>query len=296
MRYNSEIQRTRTESGSDDPEGFSDYCKDITQAIYQTDTHLVLPTTDRAVLATANIFHSDKITQNISTSSPSLPIVQLFQNKANTYRFFDDQKIFRTPKHRVMRVSDLEHIGNQSLLSETKAPYFAKPSCPQSGGSIGAERITTPEQLQELMSRHPQYEDYLISELLTEPEINHTLVVNPDGTIATQCTYEAIPNQEGRKQRINIKNGELDEMGHVFGEELKNHFGPLDFRGVYNFDFLRDGSGELVLSEINPGRFPACMGVYNQGRYNPLEPLLLAINGESKEYLESYDVGHKLLD
>ncbi|MCK5321222.1 hypothetical protein KAJ38_01465 [Candidatus Pacearchaeota archaeon] len=290
VNYDSEIQRDYAESGSENPERFSKYCEDIKDVILQTNSNLVLPTTDRAVIATANVFNKENYGGVVLTSSPSLPIVNLFQDKASTYRFFYEQNLFKTPSYQVINSSDLDNLNDDKLLTKFIAPYFAKPVCPQKGGSTGAREVSSIKQLRTLMDENLQYRDYIVTEFLNGPEINHTVIINPDGSVATQCTYEEIPNA-GERQRVNICNDELNALGHRFGEKIKNSFESLDFRSVYNFDFLMNKSNELVLSEINPGRFPACMGVFNQGKYNSLEPLLLAIVGKSEKYPESYTIG-----
>ncbi len=289
VNYDSEIQRNHAEAGADNPAGFSKYRTDIKETISQTGSTLVLPTTDRAVIATAEVFNEENY-KEIFTSNPDIPIVQMFQDKVATYSFFNRQNIFRTPTHRAIHSSNLDNM-EEELLPKIAAPYFAKPACPQKGGSTGAEKVSTIKELSTLMNKNPQYADYLISEFLNGPEINHTIIVNPDGSIATQCTYEVVPGE--KRQRVNIWNEELNEFGHKFGKELHKNFKMFKFRSVYNFDFLKNKSGELVLSEVNPGRFPSCMGVYNQGRFNALEPLLLAIEGISEEYPESYIVGKR---
>jgi len=291
INYDSETQRASTESGSDDPKRFSRYCTDIRKAISQTASSLIFPTTDRAVIATANVLSDRNSNSAILASCPDQPIVEVFQNKASTYHFFNTHGIFRTPTHKTITTSGLDSLSDEVLLSGTVTPYFAKPACPQSGGSIGADMVSNTEQLRALMAKNPQYSDYLISEFLNGPEINHTVIINPNGSIATQCTYEEIPNDDGKRQRISIWNDELNDFGHRFGERLKASFGALNFRGVYNADFLRNKSGKLVLSEINPGRFPACMGVFSQKGYNLIEPLLLATSGKSKRYQKDYVVG-----
>ena len=293
INYDFEIQRNHAEAGSDNPEGFSKYRENIKKAILQTSSSLILPTTDRAVITTAHVFDEKDYGKLILTSNPSLPIVNIFQNKASTYHFFEKQNLFRTPKYRVVNSSELENMKDNKLLQEINTPYFAKPVCPQNGGGTGAEAVSNIEQLITLMEKNPQYEDYMISEFLRGPEINHTIIVNPDGSVATQCTYEEVPDE--KRQRVTIWNDELNAFGHRFGEKIRK-FESLNFRGVYNFDFLKNDSGELVLSEVNPGRFPACMGVFNQGRYNSLEPLLLAVAGKSEEYPESYTIGKRFRD
>jgi len=290
VNYDSEIQRDHAESGTDNPREFTKYCEDIREAISQTGSNLILPTTDRAVIATAKTLGIKDYLNKIKASNPDRNLVHLFQNKALTYRFFKEHNIFRTPEHRVVDIKELSWL-NEELLPGTTRPYFAKPSCPQKGGSTGAEAVSSIKELKALMSNHPQYPEFLVSEFLNGPEINHTAIVNPDGSIATQCTYEVVPNE--KRQRINIKKEELDAFGHRFGKTLHDTFKIFQFRSVYNFDFLRNQSGELVLSEVNPGRFPSCMGTYNQGKFNALEPLLLAIEGKSEKYSESYVIGRR---
>ena len=71
---------------------------------------------------------------------------------------------------------------------------------------------------------------------------------------------------------------------------MRDNFKDSIFRGVYNIDFLRDSSNNLVVSEVNPGRFPACIGVFNNEKFNLLKPLLSAVTGKSEKYSESYTI------
>ena len=288
VNYDAEIQREYTESGSNNSKEFKKYVRDIRDTIYQTRSNLILPTTDRAVIASAHAIGIDEYLKGIRSSSPDRSLVNLFQNKALTYRFFKEHNIFRTPKHKVIFAPELEYL-DEELLPEVTKPYFAKPVCPQKGGSTGVGEVSNVEELKDIMGKNSQYEKYLVSEFLNGPEINHTVIVNPDGSIATQCTYEVVPGE--KRQRINIQNEELNEFGGRFGETMNNRFKIFQFRSVYNFDFLKNESGELVLSEVNPGRFPACMGVYNRGKFNALEPLLSAVEGKSEKYPKNYVVG-----
>jgi biotin carboxylase len=289
VEYDSERKREYAESGSETPEEFLRYCADIREAALQTASDLVFPTTDRAVIATASA-HS-KGNMNTLNSNPDLPIIETFQDKARTYDFLRAEQVFKTPSFRTVKYSDLEKLGSSILLRGISGPYFAKPACPQSGGSIGTGQISNTAELAELMRRNQQYKTYLVSQFLEGPEINHTIIVNPDGSVATQCTYEEVPKNDDKNHRISISNEELNAFGHRFGKAIKKSFRYLDFRGVYNVDFLRNESGDLFVSEINPGRFPACMSVFNGGAYDPMKPLIKAISGKSEKYPETHKIG-----
>jgi len=290
VNFTTEIQRDYPEAGFENPEGFSRYCKDIKKTISQTGSTLVLPTTDRAVIAIASIFGNKSFVDGVSTSCPGIDIVDTFQDKGSTYSFFNNQNITRTPSYRTINTSDLGKLKGQILLHGVAAPYFAKPSHPQRGGGAGAGKVSRATDVQRLMIESG-YNNYLISELLNGPEINHTIIINPNGTVATQCTYEEISNTDRRKQRVSIQNDELDNFGYKFGESLRDNFGGSNFRGVYNIDFLRDSSNNLVISEINPGRFPACMSIFNNENFNLLKPLLSTVTGKSEKYPGSYTIG-----
>jgi len=289
INYDREIQRCYAESGSDNIGMFLRYCSDIERAIEQTDSGLIFPTTDRAVISTANIFGSDDYEGSAVASCPSLPIVELFQDKADTYRFFREKGLAKVPVHRVVNFSDLGNLDDGALLPDVEPPYFAKPSCPQSGGGIGAKEVSSAEDLCVLMRKHSQYPKYLVSEYLAGNDVNQNLVINPDGGIATQCTFESTAATSNGRDRTGVSIDELNDFGRRFGEELRGSFGNLDFRGAYNIEFLRSRDGEYILSEINSGRFPAGMAIFNQGGHNALEPLLSAISGKSVRY-PAYDI------
>ena len=269
------------ECGTDEPEGFREYCEDVALISQDNDVDLVMPTSEKGVLATSYSIPQEK------RMSQDLEVVDLFQNKLETYSFMESNG-FRAPASIAVNLDTMNtseaHI--QRFLERYNGLAFAKPSVPQIGGGVGASPVESFEQLEDLMRENAGFSDYLLSEHLYGPEINHTIVLNEDGSVSTQCSYQEIPKEvKDIRRRLTLQNERLDEFGKKFGAAVRSHFPEASIKGPYNVDFLRAKEGDdLVLSEVNPGRFPFFLGAFREDGYNLLESVVQSFSGETSEY------------
>jgi len=275
------------ECGTNEPEGFKEYCDDISSTAIDHDINLVMPTSDMGVFAVSYCLRPEL------RVSPDMGLVNLMQNKAETYDFMS-RNGFRAPDYMSLELNELGKLSGdvQDFMAVHGGLVFAKPSVPQLGGGVGASQVGSYAEICDLMQENSSYPSYLLSEMLYGSEINHTVVLNEDGSVNTQCSYRQVLENGGNSgKRVSIRDEALEMFGNDFGRALRKEFPNSRIRGPYNVDFMEDSKGDLVLSEVNPGRMPGGLGVFRGNGYNIIEPVVRSFLDDGLEYSKVNNIG-----
>lgn len=262
-----EIKGDLPDASLNPSESIKKYFGHLEQMFREQNFDIVIPINDESVYV-ASKFLNGRLGYLDSS------IVELFQNKQLSFDFVSQNGLFRVPSYLNVN-SSVSYRDVDQFIRQNEGRVFAKPTRPMRGGGVGIGEIHSLKELEELIRGSPLKGDYLLSEFLEGPEYNQTIIVNSDGKIVTQATYYN-SSQSKSSERTICSEGKLDRFGTNFAASLKQNFPGLNFGWSYNMDFLRDKRGNLVLSEVNPGRLPAKLGVYRIGDFNLLEALIFS--------------------
>lgn len=237
---------------SNDETGIKKYLKELDGAIETLKIEYLIPTSERGVkIVSTNTFY-----RKLSLIADS-NIINLLQNKYKTYDFISSNPDIKgeigVPKSILSNFSSLIEI--QDFINH-QGEIFVKPAESKRGGG---QEMGIVSSMGDLIRKFPDFisREYILSEKLYLPEISHTVLVMK-GKIFTQSSAKSLEKIgfAASKKLETIHIPQVNKFTHSFFEELGLINPNSNIDGPYNLDFLFNQNGNLILSEVNPGRLP----------------------------------------
>lgn len=234
----------------------TDYIRDLSEIVERENIDTIIPTKEKYV----SLLARNRAVFDGKLFLPSNEIIELTQNKADTYNFFGEYDI-PTPNYVRFNSSDPRRL--ETFLNRNDS-VFVKPACDD-----GGKRTNLINTMEKYRRNYDASDGELVaSEVLNLPEYTHVIIVE-NGNIKERVSYSGPGSANPRKfPRKVVRDSKLDKLGKDMVSALRSRYGSEDIEGIYNIDFLTNNDGNYILNEVNPGRLPGGHSVSRESGLN----------------------------
>ena len=239
-----------------------DYIRELSDIVERENVDTVIPTKDKYV----SLLARNREVFDGKLFLPSNELIELTQNKADTYNFFTEYGI---PTPNFVRFNSSDPRKLEAFLNRNGSA-FVKPASDCAGNRTNI--IST---MEEYVRKYNNSDGELIaSEVLNLPEYTHVVIVK-NGDIKERVSYSGpgSANPCDFPRRV-VKESKLDKLGEDMVLALRSRYGSEDIEGIYNIDFLTNNDGNYILNEVNPGRLPGGHSVSRESGLNLSDALV----------------------